>query len=179
MRLLGFSTVKQGKKNWNFTNSTQIPLTIFHHLGGKFKIWNWEEKGLKMLLKWQIEETFFFVFFGDKVRARHRTDGKNKGLSVCLDLGRLGAQPSILAVSFRIYLVSFTSQFSQEITKWTKILHSSIHNKSMSIWEYLSFIAKSNIILSSSGGNLKWRHLPDKSPLPVQITKAIRPFRWD
>ena len=23
-----------GKKNWNFTNNTKIPLTIFHHLGG-------------------------------------------------------------------------------------------------------------------------------------------------
>ena len=61
MRLLEFSTVKQGKKNWNFTNSTQIPLTIFHRLDGKFKIWNLE-KGLKMLLKWQIEETFFLYF---------------------------------------------------------------------------------------------------------------------
>ena len=34
----------------------------------------------------------------------------------------------LLATSFRIYLVSFTSQFSQEINKWTKILRSRIHN---------------------------------------------------
>ena len=83
-----------------------------------------------MLLKWQIEETFFFVFFGDKVRARHRTDGKNKGLSVCLDLGRLVAQLSyprdIIQNLFSFIYISIlprnyemdeniTQQYSQQI----------------------------------------------------------------
>ena len=132
-----------------------------------------------MLLKWQIEETFFFVFCGDKRQGQSEaSDRRQKQGTQCLS----GSEQTLwvlLAASFRIYLVSFTSQFSQEITKWTKILRSSIHNKSMSIRGISFLFAKSNIILSSSGGNLKWRHLPDKSPLPVQITKAIRPFRWD
>ena len=125
-----------------FTNSTQIPLTIFHHLGGKFKIWNlnWERRAQKCCWNDKLRKHFSLYFSETRSERGIGPATKTRGSVFVWIWADSRLSPPILAASFRIYLVSFTSQFSQEINKWTKILRSSIHNKLTSIWGISSFL---------------------------------------